>query len=102
MFRLVGTEQFKIGSKPAEIVISSEGMSFKYLLNVDGKSLTKFIEAQAKNTRVWLPVINKAAEHRVVLGEWGGEGRDNQRRGGRGGRGEVGGKGMKGGRGLIL
>lgn len=69
MFRLVGSESFKIGKRFAEVEISSANLtSFEYVLTIDGKSLKKFIETQAKNTRTWLPVI-KGANHRVVLGE---------------------------------
>ena len=70
MFRLVGSEGFHIGKKNklAEITISSKGMSFEYTLTVDGKPLEKFVRAQAKNTRTWLPKIN-GTDHRVVLGE---------------------------------
>ena len=70
MFRLVGSESFKIGKKFAEITITSNGMSFEYVLTIDGKSLKKFVEVQAKNTRVWLPKFDKHDEHRVVLGEF--------------------------------
>lgn len=52
----------------AEITISSNGLSFEYVLTIDGKSLKKFVEVQAKNTRVWLPRVNEGSEHRVVLG----------------------------------
>lgn len=71
MFRLVGSEVFHIGknSKVAEITISSKGMSFEYTLTVDGKPLKKFVQAQAKNTRTWLPVVN-GTSHRVVLGTY--------------------------------
>ena len=41
---------------------------FEYILRVDEKSLKKFVETQAKNTRTWHPVIG-GEEHRVVLGE---------------------------------
>lgn len=68
MFRLVGSETFKIGKRLAEIAISSNGLSFQYVLTIDGKSLKKFVEVQAKNTRVWLPRINDGVEHRIVLG----------------------------------
>lgn len=70
MFKLVGSEVFHIGKKAkvAEIMISSKGMSFEYVLTVDGKPLEKFVQAQAKNTRTWLPVIN-GTDHRVVLGK---------------------------------
>lgn len=70
MFRLVGTETFRIGKRFAEISILSNGLSFQYVLTIDGKSLKKFVEVQAKNTRVWLPKINDGTEHRVVLGEF--------------------------------
>ena len=66
MFKLVGTETFKISKKTAQIVISAKGMSFEYVLNIDGKSLKKFVESQAKNTRTWVPVVN-GSHHRVVL-----------------------------------
>ena len=69
MFRLVGSETFKIGKKVAEIAITSNGMSFEYVLTIDGKSLKKFVEVQAKNTRVWLPKFGEGSEHRVVLGK---------------------------------
>ena len=68
MFRLVGSECFQISGKPAEIRVNAKGMSLEYTLTIAGKSLKKFVEAQAKNTRVWLPVIS-GGEHRVVLGE---------------------------------
>lgn len=69
MFRLVGSEKFKIGKRLAEVEITSESLtSFEYVLTIDGKSLKKFIETQARNTRTWLPVIN-GANHRVVLGK---------------------------------
>lgn len=68
MFKLVGSEEFKIGKKVAEVTIASKGISFEYVLTVDGKSLEKFVQSQAKNTRMWLPIIN-GTDHRVVLGE---------------------------------
>lgn len=73
MFRLVGSESFKISKRTAEISILSNGISFEYVLTIDGKSLKKFVEIQAKNTRVWLPKISEGS-HRVVLGIllWGG------------------------------
>ena len=72
MFRLVGSEVFHIGKKGkvAEITISSKGMSFEYALTVDSKPLEKFVQAQAKNTRTWLPNIN-GTNHRIVLGKNG-------------------------------
>ena len=69
MFRLVGKETFNIGKKVAEISISPKGVSFEYTLTIDGRSLKKFVEAQIRNTRSWLPVVT-GEKHRVVLGEW--------------------------------
>ena len=67
-FKLVGSEQFCIGSHVGEVTIACSGMTFEYTLSVDGRSLKRFIEAQAKNTRTWLPEI-WGEPHRVVLGE---------------------------------
>ena len=69
MFRLVGSECFKIGKRIAEITILANGISFEYVLTIDGKSLKKFFEIQAKNTRVWFPQSNAGNKHRVVLGK---------------------------------
>ena len=67
MFRLVGMETFKIGKKTAEITITSKGIAFEYALTIGGKTLKKFTEAQAKNTRTWLLDMS-GEQHRVVLG----------------------------------
>lgn len=45
------------------------GLLLEYTLKVDGKSLKKFIESQAKNTRVWHPQV-AGQSHRVVLGKY--------------------------------
>ncbi len=66
MFRLVGSQQFLIRQKQAEISIKAKGMSFEYTLEIDGKSLKRFIETQARNTRTWLPTV-RGERHRVVL-----------------------------------
>ena len=66
MFRLVGVETFKIGKKTAEIAITSKGIAFEYALSIGGKTLKKFIEAQARNTRTWLLEVS-GEQHRVVL-----------------------------------
>ena len=68
MFRLVGSEAFRIGRRVAEVeIVSVNFSSFEYTLKIDGKTLKKFVEAQIKNTRVWLPEI-RGVSHRVVLG----------------------------------
>ena len=48
-------------------VTVSPGMLLEYTLTVEGKALKRFIESQAKNTRVWHPEISGRG-HRVVLG----------------------------------
>lgn len=70
-FKLVGSEQFRIGSHVGEVAIACSGSTFEYTLSVDGRSLKRFIEAQARNTRTWLPEIG-GEPHRVVLGERSG------------------------------
>ncbi len=68
MFRLVGSEHFKIGKRAAEVEIKSANFTtFEYTLKIDGKSLKQFLEAQLKNTRTWLPELRGEC-HRVVLG----------------------------------
>ncbi len=62
----MGSECFKIGEKQADISIKSKGMSFEYTLEINGKSLKRFIETQARNARTWLPTIG-GEHHRVVL-----------------------------------
>jgi len=68
LFSLVGVEKFKISGRSAQISIVSNGWTFEYTLEINGKSLKRFAEAEKKNTRTWLPNINKQP-HRVVLGE---------------------------------
>lgn len=67
MFSLVGTEKFKVSKKAAEISIESSGLTFHYTLRIAGQTLEKFIEAQNKHTRTWLPTVG-GEDHRVVLG----------------------------------
>ena len=69
MFRFIGRECFKVGELPAMISITSTGWKFEYMLSIDGKTLKRFVEAQIKNTRVWLPELESNTRHRVVLGE---------------------------------
>ncbi|XP_065883456.1 fas apoptotic inhibitory molecule 1-like [Dysidea avara] len=66
MFSLVGVEKFKISGRSAQISIVSNGWTFEYTLEIEGKSLKRFAEAEKKNTRTWLPNINRQP-HRVVL-----------------------------------
>ena len=67
LFSLVGVEKFKISGRSAQINIVANGWTFEYTLEIGGKSLKKFSEAERKNTRTWLPTVN-GQPHRVVLG----------------------------------
>ena len=67
LFSLVGVEKFKISGRSAQINIAARGWTFEYTLEIGGKSLRKFSEAERKNTRTWLPTVN-SQPHRVVLG----------------------------------
>ena len=68
LFSLVGVEKFNISGRAAQINIVAKGWTFEYTLEIGGKSLKKFSEAERKNTRTWLPTVNNL-RHRVVLGE---------------------------------
>ena len=43
--------------------------SYNYTLEVDGKTLKKFVENRRKACRTWLPRVNEHI-HRVVLGDY--------------------------------
>ena len=61
-------EKFKISGRNAQITIATTGWMFEYTLEIGGKSLKKFAEAECKNTRTWLPKVN-GQPHRVFLGQ---------------------------------
>ena len=42
--------------------------SYTYILEVDGKSLKRFVENRKKACRTWLPKVS-GRPHRVVLGK---------------------------------
>ncbi|PIK57373.1 Fas apoptotic inhibitory molecule 1 [Apostichopus japonicus] len=42
------------------------GFAYEYTLEIDGKSLKKFVEHRAKTAKVWTPVIDGVG-HRVVF-----------------------------------
>ena len=66
MFRLVGKESFQVGTKRAFVKIDAIGFVYEYTLNVDGKTLKKFVENRRKTTKTWLPSL-AGEHHRVVL-----------------------------------
>ena len=69
MFKLVGSETFKVGRSQAVCTIKIEpvgGFSYEYSLDVNGKSYKKFLEQQSKALKTWvLPVEGEMC--RVVL-----------------------------------
>lgn len=72
MFKLVGKETFTVGSTntKATIVIEAiSGFAYEYTLEMDGKSLQKFINNKNQTTKTWLLRVD-GADCRVVLGEF--------------------------------
>lgn len=67
MFSLIGKETFLVGRKSATITIEGEGLSFTYILTINGQTLKQYIEAHNKQMRTWLPTI-AGQLHRIVLG----------------------------------
>ena len=74
MFKLVGKETFTVGGASTKATINIEaisGFAYEYTLEMDGKSLQKFIDNRAKITKTWLIKVD-GEDCRVVLGEVGG------------------------------
>lgn len=73
MFKLVGSEEFKIGGNKCSIKIEPFGLfAYRYLLEVDGKPFKKFIERQSKILKTWTIKTVDGSDLRVVLGNKGG------------------------------
>lgn len=69
MFKLVGKETFTVGGANTKATINIEaisGFAYEYSLEVDGKSLQKFIDNRAQTTRTWLLTVD-GVDCRVVL-----------------------------------
>ncbi|MEQ2214326.1 hypothetical protein XENOCAPTIV_001543 [Xenoophorus captivus] len=69
MFKLVGKETFTLGRADTKATINIEaisGFTYEYSLNVDGKSLQKFIDNRAKTTKTWVVQVD-GTDYRVVL-----------------------------------
>lgn len=70
MFKLVGKETFTVGGANTKATINIEaisGFAYEYTLEVDGKSLQKFVSDRAKTTKTWLLKVG-AEDYRVILG----------------------------------
>ncbi|XP_054882328.1 fas apoptotic inhibitory molecule 1-like [Poeciliopsis prolifica] len=68
MFKLVGTESFRLGAagKAAVHIQAVGGFAYQYSLDVGGKSLQKFIDHRAKTTKTWVVQVD-GKDCRVVL-----------------------------------
>ncbi|KAG7231527.1 hypothetical protein INR49_011586 [Caranx melampygus] len=69
MFKLVGKETFTVGGTNTRATIHIEavsGFAYEYSLEIDGKSLQKFIDDRAKSTKTWLLQV-EGQDYRVVL-----------------------------------
>ncbi|XP_035006435.1 fas apoptotic inhibitory molecule 1 isoform X1 [Hippoglossus stenolepis] len=69
MFKLVGKETFTVGGANTKATISMEavsGFAYEYTLEVEGKSLQKFMDNRTKTTETWLLRVD-GEERRVVL-----------------------------------
>lgn len=72
MFKLVGKETFTVGGSNTKATINISavgGFAYEYTLEVDGRSLQKFIDNRAKTTKTWLLRMDDE-DRRLVLGEF--------------------------------
>lgn len=71
MFKLVGKETFAVGKLDTKATINIDavsGFAYEYTLEINGKSLKKYLENRAKVTSTWLLNLD-GMDSRVVLGE---------------------------------
>ena len=69
MFKLVGTESFKVGTANCVITIDAvDGFMYEYSLQVNGRDLDKFKENQSKIMCTWLCNV-MGCTYRIVLGK---------------------------------
>ncbi|XP_066497156.1 fas apoptotic inhibitory molecule a isoform X1 [Hoplias malabaricus] len=69
MFKLVGKETFTVGSTDAKATINIDavsGFAYEYTLEINGKSLKKYMENRSKVTSTWLLNLD-GVDCRVVL-----------------------------------
>lgn len=72
MFKLVGKETFNVGSSDTKATINIDavsGFAYEYTLEINGKSLKKYMENRSKVTSTWLLNLD-GIDCRVVLGEF--------------------------------
>ncbi|XP_068102409.1 fas apoptotic inhibitory molecule 1 isoform X3 [Hyperolius riggenbachi] len=69
MFKLVGKETFPVGASQTKATINIDavsGFAYEYTLEVNGKSLKKYMENRSKTTNTWVLHLD-GEDFRVVL-----------------------------------
>uniref|UniRef100_A0A7N4PAW5 Fas apoptotic inhibitory molecule 1 n=1 Tax=Sarcophilus harrisii TaxID=9305 RepID=A0A7N4PAW5_SARHA len=69
MFKLVGKETFNVGVAKTKATINIDavsGFAYEYTLEIDGKSLKKYMENRSKTTNTWVLRLD-GVDFRVVL-----------------------------------
>uniref|UniRef100_A0A2K6FK74 Fas apoptotic inhibitory molecule n=2 Tax=Propithecus coquereli TaxID=379532 RepID=A0A2K6FK74_PROCO len=69
MFKLVGKETFCVGAAKTKATINIDavsGFAYEYTLEINGKSLKKYMENRSKTTNTWVLHLN-GEDFRVVL-----------------------------------
>ncbi|XP_072329275.1 fas apoptotic inhibitory molecule a [Scyliorhinus torazame] len=69
MFKLVGKETFTVGSTNTKATINIDaisGFAYEYTLEINGKSLKKYMENRSKTTNTWILNLD-GIDSRVVL-----------------------------------
>lgn len=72
MFKLVGKETFYVGKSETKATISIDavsGFAYEYELEINGKSLKKYMENRSKVTSTWILNLD-GTDCRVVLGKF--------------------------------
>nr|KAF6310409.1 Fas apoptotic inhibitory molecule [Myotis myotis] len=70
MFKLVGKETFCVGAAKTKATINIDavsGFAYEYTLEINGKSLKKYMENRSKTTSTWVLHLD-GEDLRVVLG----------------------------------
>lgn len=71
MFKLVGKETFCVGASKMKATINIDavsGFAYEYTLEINGKSLKKYMENRSKTTNTWVLHLD-GEDFRVVLGK---------------------------------
>lgn len=71
MFKLVGKETFCVGGSSTKATINIDavsGFAYEYTLEINGKSLRKYMENRSKVTSTWVLNLD-GTDCRVVLGK---------------------------------